>query len=240
MQFAKPCKTRRRFFRWVSLLSLLLLNACRISSPLGSEHGVRRFYGADDVVRAQGYYYHDTLYFSELLFGTPRHPYDRRAGLRLLIDERDTVRLDSVSVDWIAQQFPELFLTPAHDSVYYERFPFRHKVVTRVGVKPRRFLGWDTDSVRVFSDDCRGIALLTLADRLVAVYIKPTQRGMPGWEERSAPIRQRCEPLGIPPLRVSSVSRNPFLPLPLTEEEFVFLFGPPQRVESDFEMRVLY
>lgn len=217
-----------------------LFVSCSIGNVMEVQKDVRRVFSSRGMLRGQGYFYHDTLYFSELLMGAPQQPYGGRPDLRVLLNDQDTLRLDTLTVSGLQRAMPELLFPPLKDTFYIEKFPFRHKVKYQTGGKPRQYLGWDTDSVRIFADDCQGISFVVWGQRLVSVFIRPSQKGMPGWEARSEGLRKQCESRRISPVRISCGPGKPFLPLPLTEEEWIYLFGQPERVVDDFDMRRLY
>lgn len=227
--------------RAYSIYSCLLIVAFALSGC----YTVRRTHSYDDVFRSQGCFYNDTLYFSEILIGNSSHPYAGDPVFSFITPANDTIGSDKLDMKWITLHLEEVKFPPKKDTVINERirefyglFSSDYIRTTTRGGAPASYLGWPTDSVRIFINYCWGLTVISKYDKPVAFHMLPSQSGWPGQEANVA--KEKYMPCNERQLFFSNAKRMEFYQLPCTAAQLEKLFGKPQKQYKDAEVRALY
>jgi hypothetical protein len=195
---------------------------------------VTRYIGYNEILIAQGHYYNDTHFITEIVLGTRAHPYSDSLKISFVTSKNDTIKVEDISIDWLKTNMTEKMFSPRRDTFSIEERPFKHKVYTTIGGKPKRYYSWKTDSIQIFYNECWGLEIITQKQKISSIYLYPSQ--IPGIEQNIELINQ-CNQLKEKQIKFSQGMMKPYYDLPCTEAELLELFGTPQKKYNLFEYK---
>lgn len=206
---------------------------------------VRRYYSHENDFKSQGYFYRDTLYFSEIYIKDKSYPFSNYTNLALIFPNKDTLSLENISLEWlIANIYEKKFPTEKGPQTYHyeNRFGFNIKMADYVPPPPKRYFGWKISEIRVFYNDCMGIITIVKNNKLACILLYPFQNGYPGNEKnyKNYLSRNKYSRCKIPQVILLNKQTKETYQMPLTEEQLIKLFGQPDKKIKDYERRTLW
>lgn len=206
---------------------------------------VRRYYSNKNDLKSQGYFYNDTLYFSEIYIKDKSFSFSNYTNLALIFHTKDTLSLENIRLQWLIDNLTEKkFPTQKGPQTYHyeNRFGFNMKIADYIPAPPKRYLGWKISEIRVFYDDCLGLITIVKDNKLACVLLYPFQNGYPGYKKNYQDnLSQNKKPSCKKPqvLLLNKQTKETYQ-MPLTESQLIKLFGKPDRKIKDYERRILW
>jgi hypothetical protein len=196
---------------------------------------VTRYIGYNEILIAQGHYYNETHFVTEIVLGTHAHPYSDSLKISFVTSKNDTIKVEDICIDWLKTNMTERIFSPKRDTFSIEERPFKHKVYTTIGGKPKRYYSWKTDSVQIFNNDCWGVEIITQRQKIVSIYLYPSQFQVD--EQNTRQKENLCIQLKGKQIKFSQGVMKPYYDLPCTEAALIELFGTPQKKYNLFEYK---
>jgi hypothetical protein len=197
-----------------------------------------QYYNYDDGFQIEAVPHNGEIYFPIIYLGNPWDPYTGKPVISFITPESDTVRTDMMDMNWITTHIAEMLFSPLRDTFYYRTTKVLGKTVEIpeagvVGGTPVNYRGWSTKKIRIFTNPCWGLEVITMDNKPVYFQFWPSRTGLP-WLEGNPdnPKETNCT---MQQLYLSNEKMKAFFQLPFTSAQIERIYGKPSKIHSVYK-----